>query len=162
MSFKLAVLGLVFLTGCGTSATITRRSGTAIDAKIVAGDEKNVHVEVANGYSQAIPREDIADIDHPGNVAAVIGGIVTAYGVANIAVGAPECDRQGPAYCIGVVTPAIIGGSIMLWGIATYTGSVMALQDGGQKTNQGRLIVLPTHQFAGLPKTPGISVGGTF
>jgi hypothetical protein len=161
MSFKLAVLGLVFLTGCGTSATITRRSGTAIDAEIISSDEENVYVRSASG-TQPIPRREIADVDHPGNVAAVIGGVVAVYGAANIAVGAPQCDEGGPAYCVGVFTPAVIGGSIFIWGLATYDGSVKALENPEQKTRSGQVLVLPTHQFAGLPKTPGLSVVGTF
>jgi hypothetical protein len=161
MSFKLAVLGLVFLTGCSTSATITRRYGNPFDAQIISSDENSVYVETSRG-KQTIAREEIADVDHPGNVAAVIGAVVTGYGLLNIAEGAPLCDQQGPAFCVGVVTPALIGGSIMIWGLATYAGSTQALQKTEQKTAKGRLLVLPTHQFAGLPKTPGLSVVSTF
>lgn len=161
MMFKWSVIGLAFLTGCGTSATITPRYGNAFDAEIIAGNETTVHVE-GRGGSQAVDRAEIADVDHPGNVAAVIGGVVTAYGVANIAVGAPQCSKEGAAYCVGVFTPAIVGASIMTWGIVTYVGSVLALGDTPRKPREGHVFVLPTHEFAGRPKTPGLSVGSTF
>lgn len=167
MSFNWSRVGLslpmllAVVTGCSTSATITPRFGSPFDAKIVSGDREFVYVEGPGG-PQTIPRSDIADIDHPGNVAAVIGGVVGAYGVANIAVGAPECEKQGPAFCVGVFTPAAVGLSVMIWGIATYVGSVSSLSEGERKGQQGQFFVLPTDQFAGQPNTPGITVGSTF
>lgn len=167
MSLNWSVVGLslpVLLlasTGCSTSATITRRFGSPVDAKIVGGDSENVYVERFGGRD-AIPRSDIVDIDHPGNVAAVIGGIVAAYGAANIAVGAPQCEEQGPAFCTGVFIPAVVGVSVMTWGLGTYGGSVSSLSDGAPQGRQGRFFVLPTDKFAGQPSTPGITVGSTF
>jgi hypothetical protein len=167
MSFKSSVVGLslpvllLALTGCSTSATITRRFGSPRDAKIVGSDSENVYVETLGGRD-AIPRSEITDIDHPGNVAAVIGGIVAAYGAANIAVGVPQCEKQGAAFCTGVFIPAVVGVSVMTWGLGTYGSSVSAVSDGAPKEQQGRFFVLPTDKFAGQPSTPGITVGSTF
>jgi hypothetical protein len=162
MAFKWSLLGLVLLTGCGTSATITRANAPAIDGKIIGGDSSDVYIETRSGVSDTVPRSEITDIDHPGNVAATIGALVTAYGGANIAVGLPQCDKQGSAYCAGVFMPIGIGLPVMIWGIATYAGSVSALGNSPSRERQGSLFVLPTHEFAGQPKTPGVSVGASF
>lgn len=161
MTFKWLVVGLSLLTGCGTSATITRSFARPIDGKIIGGDHENIYIDGPSG-SKTISRNEVTDVDHPGNVAAVFGGLVTAYGVANIVVGIPQCEKQGGAFCTGVFLPALIGFPVMTWGIATYAGSVSSLNSAPEQSRQGRLVVLPTHQFAGQPKTPGVSVGGTF
>jgi hypothetical protein len=160
MNLKLCAVALVLLTGCGTSATITQRFGS-IDATIVGGDRENIYVETPGGLNQSIPKADIVDVDHPGNVAATIGGVVTAYGVANIAVGMPQCDREGPAFCMGVFLPAAIGVSLITYGVGTYVGSTTAM-DKTPERGVGSLVIVPTHEFAGRPKTPGLSVAGSF
>ncbi|MGK3987322.1 hypothetical protein WME99_30045 [Sorangium sp. So ce136] len=162
MAIKLSVLGLVFLTGCGTTATITRVNGPTVEAKVVGSDAMNVYVEGPSGFQETIRHEDIKDIDHPGSTAGVLGGIVTAYGALNIGVGLPQCEAQGAAYCTGVFLPLGIGLPIMIWGIATNVTSRSALKQTPVTGQQGSFFVAPTHQFAGRPETPGLSVGGTF
>lgn len=162
MTIKLSMLGLVFLTGCSTTATITRASGPSVEAKIVGGDRYDVYVETPSGEQETIRRSDITDIDHPGSTAGVLGGIVTAYGALNLAVGLPKCETEGAAFCTGVFLPMGIGLPIMLWGIATNAGSRGALNKSPSNEQRGSLFVAPTHQFAGRPDTPGLAVGGTF
>lgn len=143
--------------GCGTMATVSTRSGHTAEAEIVSSDEENIHVQYGNrGGRDTIPRASVTDIDHPGNVAATIGTLVTAYGVANIAVGAPECDRQGPAYCTGVFLPAAIGLPIMAWGFYTYFSSVSAASSGP------RVAVLPTASFQKKNESFGANVVVSF
>jgi hypothetical protein len=161
MSFKWSVFALLLLNGCGTSAVITTRSGTPYDAKIGGGDSDAIYVKGPRG-PERVSRSEIVDIDHPGNVAATIGGIVTAYGVANIAVGAPLCGDQGPAFCVGVFTPALIGVAVMGWGLSVYDASVTAASGDAPTEKQGSVFVVPTHQVAGQAKSPGLLVGGTF
>lgn len=126
--------------GCGTTATITRPGTSPVEAKIMASDSQNIYVENAGGTT-TIARDSITDIDHPGNVAATIGAIVTGYGIANIATGAPNCEREGAAYCTGVFLPALIGAPIMAWGIATYASSVSSAGSRNQKTEPSVAIV---------------------
>jgi hypothetical protein len=104
---RLLALSVSLSLGCGTSATIQLRNGRVLESSIVEGDERSLTVE-NNGETTTIERSAIRDIDHPGNVALTIGAILAAYGVANIAVGAPKCDTEGTAFCIGVFTPAVI------------------------------------------------------
>jgi hypothetical protein len=129
-----------FGTGCGTTATITRPGLPEVEAKIQASDSQNIYVENAAGTT-TIDRQSITDIDHPGNVAATIGAIVTGYGIANIALGAPDCDRGGAAYCFGVFLPAAIGAPIMGWGIATWLKSVQSAGPRKEKTEPSFAVV---------------------
>ncbi|UQA62787.1 hypothetical protein [Polyangium aurulentum] len=161
MSFKWFFLCLAFLTGCSTSANITRHNAPEISAKIVGGDGENIYVESPTGR-QPIRRSDIADVDHPGDAAAVIGGVLTGYGAVNIVMGAPKCESEGAAFCTGVFAPAAIGIPLMLWGTIVKMNSVSAMNEGADPGRSARVLVLPTHQFAGQPKTPGVSVVGTF
>jgi hypothetical protein len=162
----LSIAGLALLAcfnaACSTMATVTRRNAPALDARIIGGDSENVYVESGNGRIETIPRSDIQDIDHPGNVAALIGGIISAYGLVNIVVGSPNCETQGAAYCTGVFLPMAVGLPIMSWGGYTHTQSLLALEKSPADRRGGSLFVLPTQQFAGQAETPGVSLGGTF
>jgi len=103
-------IGLVICStgGCATTATITRINGRSTDAEIAGADRENIYVKTDAG-NQPIERREITDIDHPGDTATVIGVVLAAYGVVNIAVGAKNCDSKGSAYCAGVFAPAAIG-----------------------------------------------------
>ncbi len=122
MPFALAVLA-----GCGSSALLSMKRGVLVDGRITGGDSDSVFVESASqeGTSHlAVPRAEITDIDHPGNVAATLGGILSAYGTANAAVGAPGCDqRGGGAFCVGVFLPLAIGIPVFIYGLVTWQRS---------------------------------------
>ena len=123
---------LMFVTGCSTTATVSRRSGPPIEGHIQGGSKNSIMIE-ADGHGVVVPRSDIEEIDHPGNVHTLIGGLLLGYGVFNIAVGVPECDNrprdERTAYCIGVFTPAVLGAAIMIWGLVTNGGSKSAADD---------------------------------
>ncbi|MGZ3457850.1 MAG: hypothetical protein ACXU86_05015 [Archangium sp.] len=120
------LLSSLLLCGCSTTATISRINGGTFDARIQRSTPSAVVVQTESGQEVSIPRSEITDIDHPGNVAAVIGGLVSAYGLANIAVGAPQCGTQSGAYCAGVFLPAALGVSMLAWGLGTWIGSTSA------------------------------------
>lgn len=155
---SLMMLSLAAMTmGCGTLATISTAHAHPVDAEIVSSDSEFIYVRYGNrGGRDTIPRASVSDIDHPGNVAATIGTLVTAYGVANIAIGAPECDRGGAAYCTGVFLPAAIGLPIMVWGFYTYFSSVNAAAPGVQ------VAVLPTASFQKKNESYGANVVVSF
>ncbi len=140
----LLCLGLAaFATGCGTTATITRRSEPPLEAKITRHDTRKVYVETfAGGGEVGIPRQDVVDIDHPGNVAATIGGVLSGYGVANIIVGARQCDTQGAAYCTGVFLPAALGVPLLIYGVSMWGSSVDAAGNADKSTAR-RVTVVP-------------------
>jgi hypothetical protein len=131
----LAVLLIGALGGCGTTATIRRSSGPAIEAEIVGGDRDNVYYRDDNEYGSfrhrtAIGRDEITDIDHPGNVAALLGGILAVYGLINISAGAGQCSAREVPFCVGVFLPAAIGVPWFGWGMSTWIGSRSAAQEG--------------------------------
>ncbi|MCY1073027.1 hypothetical protein [Archangium lansingense] len=128
MPTKIAVtlLSSILLCGCSTTATISRVNGRTLDAKIRRSTPGAVVVQTDSGEEVSISRSDISDIDHPGNVSAVLGGLLGAYGVLNIAVGAPNCTSEGGAYCAGVFLPAALGASMLAWGLSTWIGSTSA------------------------------------
>src|SRR5262245_38989812 len=121
------------LSACSTTATIYREHGPPLEARIVGGSSDAVFVEGSDGRDFPVPRHDIHDIDHPGNVHELVGGLILAYGLANILVGYSQCNsndnRYPAAYCIGVFTPALIGAGMLTWGLFTHSESVDAAHD---------------------------------
>jgi len=110
-----------------------------------------------------IPRGEITDIDHPGNVAAAIGGGIAGYGAVNIAFAADGCDSEGTAFCIGVFTPAVVGVSLLTYGLIIYGSSVSAADSGDMRPGGGRtLTVVPLVLESGELEGGGLSVIGTF
>jgi hypothetical protein len=121
-----ALLTSSLIYGCSTTATISRTNGTEIEARIEHSTPGAVVVQTEGGSELRIPRSEITDIDHPGNAAAVVGGLLSAYGALNIASGAPKCGDNGGAYCTGVFLPAAIGVPMLIWGLSTWMGSTNA------------------------------------
>ncbi|HEY3498742.1 MAG TPA: hypothetical protein VGK73_28820 [Polyangiaceae bacterium] len=118
---SLVILSLALLAGCSTTSTIIRVSEADVEGDIVGGSPQSIFVATDAGDEYEIPREDIAEIDYPGNVHTGVGIGVLTYGVLNIAVGVPQCtDRNGSdqaAFCAGVFLPAAIGLGLMAWGL---------------------------------------------
>lgn len=128
---------LIACAGCSTTATIHRRSGPPVEAKILGGTPDAIVIRTWGNRGDTIPRSEILDIDHPGNVHAVAGGALTGYGAFNIAVGAPTCTNRGEfgsdaeqyAFCAGVFAPLTVGSLMLLWGWLTHDASTGAAAD---------------------------------
>lgn len=150
---------VVLVAGCGSTATISRVGGVTIDAEIVSSDARNVYVQGSDRVT-AIPREEISDIDHPGNGAATAGALLSAYGIFNIIVGAPQCDTKGAAFCVGVFTPLAVGIPLTIYGAVIWNSSVSAAQPGARKSSAHLLPAV--FRLAGQPASPGLTLGGTF
>jgi len=126
LSWTLAFLA-ASVGSCGTTATVETAIGKSFEGEIVGGDQREVIIEFASGRRRAIDRQDITDVDHPGNVAATIGTILTAYGGLNIMLGASRCNSKEPAFCAGLFAPAVVGLALAVYGFAVYGGSVWAM-----------------------------------
>jgi hypothetical protein len=126
MTKKLIATMLIMLSGCSTTATISRANGRELEGKIVGSNSSSILVETEGDSTLRVSRDEITDIDHPGNAAAVVGGFLGAYGALNIAVGAGGCDTGGAAYCTGVFLPAALGASMLIWGLTTWSNSTGA------------------------------------
>lgn len=128
MRVRLTLAFLTGLCGCSTAANIHLVAGGRVEARIQSSDPENLFVRAGTGVEVPIPREEISEVDHPGNVVAVIGGVLSAYGAINIARGGGTCGRaeMAVAACLGVFLPGTIGTSMLVWGLKTWLGSVHA------------------------------------
>lgn len=143
LSLVLSLPILVLIAGCGTSATLNLRDGRNIEGKIIGSTSSTISVE---GQTEPIvvSRSEVADIDHPGNVAATIGGVLTAYGIANIATGYEQCERSGNgAYCTGVFLPALLGLSLTTYGSVVWVESTRNAEGNGAPQTAARATVVP-------------------
>lgn len=74
--------------GCGRSATLIRESGPRIEGVIVESDREVIVVE-QDGERVRVPRSEVVDIDHPGNVALTYGVMGSAFSVLLIVASVP-------------------------------------------------------------------------
>jgi len=123
----------IFTFNCGTTALINKKGGESIEGKILGNDQENVYIQTY-GKPTPIKKAEITDIDHPGNGVLITGIFLTAYGILNIAVGAPKCSTEGASFCTGVFTPAAVGLGMGIWGYVVWSGSV------SNATEPGRII----------------------
>jgi hypothetical protein len=71
----------ITFAACSSTATIRRGNGPAYEAAIASSDEQAVYVRGENGMTYRVPRAEVVDIDHPGNIALTVGASLLAYGV---------------------------------------------------------------------------------
>jgi hypothetical protein len=124
------------LASCGTNALI-RDAQYVHDVPIMRSTPTEIIVRTNEG-ERAIPRAEIRDIDHPGNVLALVGLPIFALGVANL-LGAWSCadgDGETNDWCVGRgagFLTASIGGVMTVFGVTVYGRSVSRAHtdDGG-------------------------------
>jgi hypothetical protein len=122
------VVGLagLALVGCSTNALI-RDSRFEHDAPILRSTPSEIIVRTNEG-ERAIPRAEIRDIDHPGNVLALAGVPILTLGLANLA-GAWSCADRGPtdSFCFGTgagfltasIGALMVAFGAVIWGRST-------------------------------------------
>ncbi|HXU62135.1 MAG TPA: hypothetical protein VN962_10560 [Polyangia bacterium] len=118
----LAVTGV----GCGSTATITSRDGSRYELAILRSTPDAVIVDSRDG-ARAIPRDQIRDIDHPGNVLETAGAMLFLLGAAAL-LRQPECDGR-TSVCLGWAGAAGLAGgglTMTIVGGLTWTRSVRA------------------------------------
>lgn len=71
---------VMFGVACSSSAHITRRGAPPLSGEITRSDAEALYVEVENNDWVTVPRADIESVDHPGNVAGVIGTTIFVVG----------------------------------------------------------------------------------
>jgi hypothetical protein len=103
-----------------------------LEGRIKGGTRSSIIVDPRTGERQEVPRSQVADIDHPGNVHALIGGIV--FGIGGISAGANcgQADGAGSdrdADCFYAVSIAITGAAMLGWGLYNWFGSSDAADD---------------------------------
>jgi hypothetical protein len=129
---SLAVLCHAFAGGCGTSAVIDTKEGRHVDARIVGGSPGSIYLAGDDRDQFTLRRDDIASIDHPGDVPIIIGTVLTAIGAFRLWQGDSRCNDRGASgdvYCIANATPAMGGVLSLAWGLWAYHRSTHAFAD---------------------------------
>jgi hypothetical protein len=117
---SIAAISVLLTTACGSSAIVTTKHGGYYEGTITGGDREFVYVQ-----GEAVPRRDITDVDHPGNVAAIIGSVITGLGL----LGLPACEKNNygepvnETRCSGSGLELLTGVPIMIYGIYEYVNS---------------------------------------
>lgn len=115
---RLAAASCLLLLSCSTTTTVYRINGAAIDGHLAGGDSRSV---VVNGV--IIDRDDIVEVDYPGNVHSLVGAIIGGLGTLNVLAGCPEDTFTGEPrnrdWCGAGVIELVVGVPMMIWGIAT-------------------------------------------
>jgi len=119
----IAALALISYAGCAGTATIVRTDSPNNEAEIVRSDPTTLYVAGANGRVYRLGHESVRDIDHPGNVEILIGGILFGIGGAYFAGGLvkPSLDYR----TVGLVY-AVPGLILILTGLYKYLPSIRA------------------------------------
>jgi hypothetical protein len=102
--------------GCTSTATFLTRTRGNLEARIVGGDRQSLLVQSESGAETVLDRADVVDIDHPGNVVALVGGLVAGSGLLNLTVLGLSCSSGFSG-----------GGSSSCGFIYAYTGSIAAV-----------------------------------
>ena len=147
--------GALATSGCTHVATIQTHTHFAERATIIENDGKDLVVQDADtGRVYRIPDSDVVDIQHPGSMEMVLGGILavggTAFAVAvNVDKGSTSCDNAGASSAqsvscdqtdgmrgdvataltgFAVLTMIAPGTGLFLWGNHARTDSVRRAQ----------------------------------
>jgi hypothetical protein len=97
-----AATGLLLIASACSTATIYRHNAPDLEATIVGGSDKYLYVETEDGRVVRIAREKVSEIDHPGNVEAIVGSILLAYGGGLTAWGLAGRENGPMSVALGV------------------------------------------------------------
>ncbi len=120
----LRIVLALLVCGCATTATIVTQRGT-LEATINGSDADSLLVTNDVGVKRRVLREDILEVDHPGNVIATIFGITGAVfaaetaGLALSATCTSTGGGPGPAPCIAA--GSLSAASLVLFAVGLYT-----------------------------------------
>ena len=128
MRFRsLQVAGPLFLVvSCGQSARIEYRGGTTIGV-IKHSTPSHVVVDAVQGQGR-VPRAEVFEIDHPGNVAAIGGLLLAGWGFLGlISPSSVGCEGEQSQFCGIITLPAAAAGiGLFSYGAWTWSSSVIA------------------------------------
>ena len=137
------------------SANVTRkRAGVGLGTVVLVGETGMV---TTGPVGTALDDAPGPEVDGVGT----LGAILVGYGIANIAVAAPNCDKNGSAFCVGVFTPAVLGAALVLWGFSVYAKSVSASRP-HVRSDLSHLRLSPTYVFDSKSGGPGLALARSF
>ncbi len=115
---------------CGTTSELKNKSGGVVEARIVGGSPGSVFLASKDRGKLAMRRDDIADVDFPGNVLIVGGVLLTAVGFWRLGVSDTPCATFGQVgSCAANVVPPIAGLLAIGWGLYAYVRANRAFED---------------------------------
>jgi hypothetical protein len=132
---SVATLALVALLplvagGCSTSARLQTRYGGSVDAHIAGGSPGSVYLANKQKGKFTMRRDDISDVDYPGNVLALGGAALLGVGAYRLWFGDTSCASPNQAgTCAANVVPAILGLLAAAWGSYSYFHTRHAFDD---------------------------------
>jgi hypothetical protein len=130
LALTLFALGPVAGGGCSTSSIIETKAGDRVEAHVVGGSPGNVYLLNKEHGRFALPRDDIRDVDLPGNVVAVAGVGLLAVGGLRLWFGNTSCGSYSQTgTCLVNVVPAIAGLLAATWGSYIYFRSLRRYDD---------------------------------
>ncbi len=154
------LLLLALLPACATTATLYT-PGAPVEATLNGGDDETMLVTTESGLKRRVRREDVREIDHPGNVLATVfgvgGGVLALESIVLTATSACRSTTTGPgpALCIGLggVSAALFG--VMAVGLWTWITSKNAVLN-PPPASDGDLSKVPFLKFPGAepPREP--------
>jgi len=150
-----AILTVSLGWGCAATATIHRAAAPALDAEIVDSDADAVYVTSESGSLFRIPRREVASVDHPGNVVALVGAVMLALG-ATVYLAAPGDDVD--ATRTGALIYGVPGATLVIGGLVSWFRSRSAVGHHGKPTRTDAPTILPADQVVTCP--PGASPPG--
>lgn len=116
----LLLVGVLGASACGSSAIVSTRQGQHYEGEIGGHDAGSLSIG-----GQKVSRSDVADIDHPGNVAGILGTIAASVGVLS-AFGNCSAERraENETPCASSGLWILTGLPIAIYGWMTHSASV--------------------------------------
>ena len=117
------IVALFFFGGCVTTSTVTLHNGKTLALDLTHSDSTSIYgTSESTGPHTSIPREEIADIDFPGDGHIIGGSILTATGILGITMGMTSF-LDDALLLIGTVSAGVIyagiGIPMIVWGMDT-------------------------------------------
>lgn len=128
------VVLFVVAASCSTTATVLTRDRRTTEASIIGGDRDVLLLRNPYGLESIVRRREVMDIDHPGNVMALLGGLVLGSAGMNLGVLGSLCaSGSSVSNCTPIFatmgTMAAAGAGMFIWGLWVWLTSKNAVAD---------------------------------
>ena len=141
------------LSACGTTTTIETRSGSAYEVHVLGGSPDNVYVTNRQNGRFTVRREEITDVDFPGNLHIFGGLALSAFGGWRLRVGDTRCGTFGNiGNCALNVAPSIVGFLMAVWGGYVYGRAYHRFEDRSKPEPDPVMPRAPTPHLPGWRK----------
>ena len=122
---RFGVFALALTMGCETTATIRRPDGPPFEAEIDYSTESELVLRGADGSSIPLGQYQVSEVDHPGNVLAVVGGFYLGVGGLSLwylheqrGSCAPDCSARALALMMGacgILSGLVFATNLLIW-----------------------------------------------